>query len=462
MSKTKMSRKEILANMNVARAVLKISTPSAISSLASVIYNIIDTIFIGRYVGIIGIAAISIYLPIQMIILSVSLLFAAGIGSFISRELGKKNYEASEKSIGTLIAFVGTSAIILLVVGFGFTRDIVELFGAKTNVIADATTYAKMMFIGVIFYPFCIASNNVMRAQGDTHHSMRGTMLSIVANIFLDILFIVILKWGVLGAGLATTISKFINFLYVLYYFKFKSFLKIKMQYIKYNFKLLRKAIPIGFSTFVNQFAGSIAIMLLNRDLFALGGNYVIAVYGVVYKLTSFVQISVAGFSRGCQPIIGFNYGAKNSERVRQAVKWGMIYTTVFTIFATIIMIIFSKDLIYMFSNKVSMIDYAAKILIIALLATPFLGVYFMTISYYRAIGKAKESLILSLFRRVFFFMPFLYLLPYTFHLGLMGIWIVLPLSNGLSGIFSGILIFRESKKQKVLQENEMCKSFKG
>ncbi|MGL5574028.1 MAG: MATE family efflux transporter, partial [Sarcina sp.] len=262
MSKVKISRKEMLEKMEISKAVLKISTPSAISSLANVIYNIIDTIFIGRYVGAIGIAAVSIYLPIQMIISSIALLFAAGIASFISRELGKKNYEESEKSIGTLIAFVGTCVILLLIVGFSFTKDIVEIFGAKTNVISDATIYAKMMFIGILFNPFCIASNNVMRAQGDTHHSMRGVMISIVSNILLDILFIVILRWGVLGAGLATTISKFINFLYVLYYFKFKSFLKIKIKYIRYNFTLLRKAIPIGFSTFANQFTGSIAIML--------------------------------------------------------------------------------------------------------------------------------------------------------------------------------------------------------
>ncbi|MGL4740898.1 MAG: MATE family efflux transporter [Sarcina sp.] len=450
MSKVKLSRKEVLSSMSMPEAVLKICTPSAISSLSTVIYNIIDTIFIGRYVGTLGIAAISIYLPIQMIILSISLLFAAGFGSFISRALGAKDFESSENSVGTLIAFIGTSALILLILGLSFTTPIVRLFGAETKVIPYATTYARMMFLGVIFYPFCIASNNVMRAQGDTHYSMRGSLISIISNILLDVLFIVILHWGVLGAGLATTISKIINFLYVLYYFKFKSFLKIKVKYIKYNFKLLKEALPIGFSTFLNQFAGSIAIMLLNRDLYAFGGNAVIAVYGIVYKLTSFIQISIAGFSRGAGPLLGFNFGAKNKKRVRDAVKWGIIYTSSLGIVATILMIIFSKDLVQMFTSNTSIIDYAGKILIIALLGSPLLGVYFMSISYYRAIGKAKESIILSLFRRVFFFMPFLYLLPYTFHLGIMGIWIVLPLSNVLSALFGGALMLRESKKYKI------------
>lgn len=454
MNKVKMSRKDMLEKMRISKAVFKISTPSAVSSLVNVIYNIIDTIFIGRYVGAIGIAAISIYLPIQMIISSIALLFAAGIGSFISRELGKKNYEESEKSIGTLIAFVGTCVVLLLIIGFSFTKDIVEIFGAKTNVISDATIYAKMMFIGILFNPFCIASNNVMRAQGDTHHSMRGAMISIFSNIFLDILFIVILRWGVLGAGIATTISKFINFLYIVYYFKVKSFLKIKIKYIRYNFVLLRKAIPIGFSTFTNQFTGSIAIMLLNKSLFAYGGNYDIAVYGIVYKLTSFIQISVGGFSRGAQPIIGFNYGAKNLKRVKDTVIWGIIYTTIFATIAAVLMIIFSKDLVYLFTSEKNMISYAAKILIIALLATPLLGIYFMSISYYRAIGKAKESLMLSLLRRVIFFIPFLYILPNVFHLGLIGVWLVLPISNGLSGLFSIFLLMKEVKKEKSLEIN--------
>ena len=450
MNKIKMSRKEILSSMKMSKAALKIGTPTAISSLASIMYNIIDTIFIGKYVGVIGIAAVSIFLPVQMILSGIALLFAAGMGSYISRELGKKNYELSERCVGTLIAFLGIASIILVVIGLIFTRNIVELFGAKTNVIHDATTFGKIMFVGTLVYPLCIASNNVMGAQGDTHYSMRGTMLSIISNILLDILFIVILKWGIFGAGLSTTISKFINFFYVLYYFKFKSFLKIKLKFIRCKFKLLKKGLPVGFSTFTNQFASSMALMILNRVLFSLGGNYDIAVYGIVYKLTSFIEVSASGFTRGCQPLMGFNHGAKNIKRVKEAISWGIIYSSIFMLIATIIMMIFSKDLVSLFTTNSSIIDYSSKVLIIVLIGTPLLGVYLMIISYYRAIGKATESLILSLLRRVLFFLPFLYLLPYTFHLGLLGIWIALPLADGLSGLTSGIVLLVKNKKRKI------------
>lgn len=445
-----MDRDYILGKEKIQKSVLKISSPSAISTVSTVIYNIIDTIFIGRYVFSIGIAAVSLYLPIQMMISSISMIFASGVGSFISRQLGKKNIDKAEKAVGTLVAFILTISIILCIIGLIFTKDIVELFGARGNAIYYSSRYAEMMFIGILFNPLCLASNNVMRGEGSTKYSMIGTVISIISNIFLDFIFIVIFKWGVLGAGLATTIAKLINLLYVIYCFKFKTLLKVKLKYIKYDFKLIKECLPIGFSTFLNQFAGSISIMLLNNDLYHFGGNYVIAVYGIVFKLTSIIQKSVAGFNRGNQPLIGYNFGANNIKRVKEAVKWGFIFSTGVALIGTILIMIFSKPLSEMFTTKLALINYSSKILIIALLASPFLGIYFLSISFYRAIGRAKESIILSLFRRVIFFIPLLYILPYGFNLGLEGIWIVLPLSNFISALFAGTLLLGTLKTLKV------------
>lgn len=186
--------------------------------------------------------------------------------------------------------------------------------------------------------------------------------------------------------------------------------------------------------------------MLLNNDLYHFGGNYVIAVYGIVFKLTSIIQKSVAGFNRGNQPLIGYNFGANNIKRVKEAVKWGFIFSTGVALIGTILIMIFSKPLSEMFTTKLALINYSSKILIIALLASPLLGIYFLSISFYRAIGRAKESIILSLFRRVIFFIPLLYILPYGFNLGLEGIWIVLPLSNFISALFAGTLLLRTLK----------------
>ena len=446
-----MSREYLLSTEKISKAVMKVSIPSAISTLSSVIYSIINTIFIGRYVGIVGIAAISIYQPIQMLIVSFAALFASGIGSYISRCLGKKDNKNASKALGTLFAVTTTIAILVTIVGIIFSPSISSAFGARGNVLSYTITYSRIMFVGALFYPYCVASTSAIRSLGDTDYYMRGTIISVISNIILDIIFIIVLRWGVFGAGLATTISKFINFAYIAYYFKFKSPIKIKLKYITYNLRILRTTLPIGISTFINEFTGSMAIMLLNKGLYALGGNYVIAVYGIVFKLTSFIQRLVAGFSRGSQPLIGFNSGAKNYKRVIGTLKWGLIYSSILAVVLSIIMIIFSKFFVSFFTGDAGIIDYSKNILIIALLGSPLLGVYFISITYFKAVGKAREAIILSLFRRVIFFMPFIYILPYTFGLGLMGIWITLPLSNILSAIVSGILLFREFKKSKVL-----------
>ncbi|MGL4760698.1 MAG: MATE family efflux transporter [Sarcina sp.] len=450
-----MSREYLLSKEKISKSVLKISTPSAISTLSSVIYSIINTIFIGRYVGVVGIAAISIYLPVQMLIVAISALFASGIGSLISRMLGRKDELSATKSLGTLVCITATVSIGVSIIGVIFAPFIVHIFGAEGNVLSYASSYGRIMFIGTLFYPSCVAATSAIRSLGDTKFYMRGTVISVIANIVFDILFIVILGYGVMGAALATVLSKFINFVYIAYYFKYKSPIKIKLKYIKYNLKIMKESLPIGISTFINEFTGSMAIMLLNRELYTLGGNYVIAVYGIVFKLTSFIQRLVAGFSRGAQPLIGFNTGAKNQERVMGTLKWGLIYSTILASVMSIIMIIFSKYFMALFTDSNDIIHYGEGVLIIALLGSPLLGLYFISITYFKAVGKAKEAIILSLFRRVIFFMPFLYILPYTLGLGLMGLWITLPLSNILSALVSGILLFMEFKKSKALIQDK-------
>ncbi|MGL4991539.1 MAG: MATE family efflux transporter [Sarcina sp.] len=454
-----MNREYLLSKEKISKAVLKISTPSAISTLSSVIYSIINTIFIGRFVGFIGIAAISIYLPIQMLIVSIAALFASGCGSYISRMLGMKNRKNAEQALGTLTLITTTIAITISIIGILFATPIVKIFGANGNVCSDASTYARMMFIGTLFYPYCVAATSAIRSLGDTNYYMRGTIISVIANIIFDILFIVILRWGVLGAGLATALSKFINFAYIAYYFKAKSPLKIKFKYLRYNIPIIKKALPVGISTFINEFTGSMALMLLNKDLYYFGGNYVVAVYGIVYKLTSFIQRLVAGFSRGAQPLIGFNIGAKNFKRVSGTIKWGLIYSTLLASVGSIIMIIFSKYFVLLFTNNSNIITYGKNILIIALLGSPLLGLYFISITFFKAAGKAKEAIILSLFRRVIFFIPFLYLLPYGFNLGLIGIWITLPLSNILSAIISSIFLLKEFKTFNAINKLESSNS---
>lgn len=448
-----MDREYLLGKEKLNKAIFILTIPAVLSALSTVIYNIIDTIFIGKCVGDVGIAAISIYLPVQMIISALTLLFSSGIGSFVSRQLGAKHYKKAEESIGTLYAFIGTLSVTLCIIGVFFPKEIVELFSAEGNIIPYATNYARMMFIGTLFFPICLASNSVMRAEGSANYSMHGTLISIISNIILDYIFIVILGWGVTGAGFATTLSKFINFLYIIYYFKYRALLKVRIQYIRYNFDMLKKAIPIGFSTFLNQFTGSVSIVLLNNVLYTLGSTESVAIYGVVFKLTSLIQRSSGGFSRGCQPLIGYNFGAKNFKRIKEGVKFSAIFSTVICSLATLVMLLFSKELVSLFTNNTALITSCSHVLKITLFASPLLGVYFLTISFYRAIGHAKESIILSMLRRVIFFIPLLYILPHVFNLGVLGVWIALPLANFIASLVAMAFLIKDSKFSKEINK---------
>lgn len=442
-----MKKAYLLENEKISKAILILGIPTILTSMARVLYNIIDTIFIGQFVGPIGISALGIYLPIQMFVSSLTVLFATGTASLLSRTLGKKDYERANEITSNLLAVVTVIAIIISLLGVIFTKQIVIIFGAKGSVLPYAISFTRIMFIGFLFSPFISALNNIIRAEGNTKYNMNGVLISLVVNIILDYVFIVILKLGVPGSALATVFANLSNLLYIAYYFKFKSFVKIKFKYFKINFPLFKEILPIGFASFSNKVAASLGVLILNHALYFFGGNDAIAIYSVVFRLTSFIQLSASGLAKGAQPLIGYNYGAKNIKRMKEALNTSLIIGTSLVFILTSAMFIFSKYFIEIFSKNSAFVDNALIVLRIAILASPLLAIYFISMGFYRAIGKAREAFFLSLFRRIIFFIPLIVLLPFIGHLNLLGIWIALPLSDLLSASFAFLLLINYLKK---------------
>lgn len=452
-----MSKREfLLSSEKVPKSILYLGIPTILTSMTNVLYNIIDTIFIGRYVGYIGITALAIYLPIQMFISALTLLFSSGTGSLISRSLGKKDYEKANKISSNLLATIFLISIIIFVLGFSFTKYIVQIFGAKGIVIPYAVDYARPMFIGTLVSPLCVASNNIIRAEGNTKYNMNGVIISLIVNIILDYFFIAVLGLGIAGSAYATVLAKLSNFIYILYYFKFKSFIKIKIKDLKISIAIIKEILPVGLSTFANKIAASFGMVFLNHALFFYGGNDAIAIYGIIYRLTSFIQLSTGGLAKGIQPLVGFNFGAKNFKRIKETLIVSSIFALILASVLTIIMFVFSKPLIEIFTTNTALITSASKVLKISIIFSPILGLYFISMSFYRAIGRAKEAFILSLFRRVIFFIPLILILPLMDNLKLTGLWLVLPLSNLLSVIFAtGFLIhYLKTSSMFSLKEN--------
>ena len=415
-----MNHDYILGKEKIFTALMKLSIPATVAMLINAIYNIVDTIFVGREIGALGIAGVSVYLPLQMIMMSLASLIGVGTASIFSRKIGNNDLEGANKAFGNLILLVYLFSIFTFIFGFIFLEELVRFLGASNEVLPYAIDYARSILPGVLFFPICVAANNIIRAEGSAKDAMCCMSIGMISNIFLDYLFICKLNMGITGAGLATSISKSLSFSYLTYYILNKSSVKLKLKYLKFDFSILKKIISIGTSAFITQVSISLVALLLNHSLVKYGGNFALSIYGIIYKLTLFIQMPLSGLVQGMQPIIGFSTGANNRTRVINTFKLTLIITDMF---------------MKLFTTDINLINEGSKVLKSNIIIYPFLGIYLTSIGFYQSTGKGKESLILSLLRQFIFFIPLSIILPSLFNLGIWGIWLAFPISDFLAFI---------------------------
>lgn len=445
-----MNRDFILGEEKEFKALMKLSVPATIAMLVNAIYNIIDTIFIGRGVGKLGIAGVSIYLPIQLVILSFALLIGVGTSSVISIQLGHKDKEGVNKTAGNLFFVMGVFSIITAIIGLIFTPQIVEIFGASEGVLPYATNYARTMFLGVFVFPICVASNNIIRAEGNAKNAMNAMIIGMIANVILDYLFIFVFKWGIAGAGLATSISKVINFIYIYIYFKKKSIIDFRLKVIKFNKEINKRVMSIGISAAITQLAISLVSVLLNYTLYIYGGNDALSSYGIINKLTLFIQMPLSGLVQGMQPIIGYNLGKKNKERIFNTVKLTLIISILVSVFFVAAVYFKADILVSMFTYNKELLDLTSSALKIVVLIYPILGIYLIIIGMYQSLGKGRESLILSLLRQIILFIPLSLILPHIFNLGILGIWLAFPISDLIAILITVFYVKKSFKLEDI------------
>lgn len=449
-----MNHDYILGEEKILTALMKLSIPATLAMLVNAIYNIVDTIFVGREVGALGIAGVSIYLPLQMIMMSLAALIGIGTASIFSRKIGQHDLEGANKAFGNLILLVYSFSIFTLVFGFIFLEELVKFLGASNEVLPYAMDYAKSILPGVLFFPMCVAANNITRAEGSAKDAMCCMSIGMVANIILDYLFICKFNMGIVGAGLATSISKSLSFSYLVYYLLNKSSVKIKFEYIKFDFSIFKEIIAIGSSAFITQVSISLVTLLLNHSLVKYGGNLALSIYGIVYKLTLFIQMPLSGLVQGMQPIVGFNTGAKNTTRVKNTFKLTLIISTCIATIFTLIILIKSDIFMQLFTTDAILITEGSKVLKSNIIMYPVLGIYLTSIGFYQSTGRGKESLILSLLRQFIFFIPLSIILPLLFNLDIWGIWIAFPISDFLAFICTLIIAKISLNKKSISNES--------
>jgi len=440
-----------LENKRIGPLLAKLAIPTTIGMLVNSLYNIVDTIFIGKGVGTLAIAAIGIVFPIQMIIMSLAQLIGLGSASMISRSLGKKDYGRAGLTIGNSFIAITILGIVFSVVIFIFMNPILRLFGATENILPYARDYLSIVAFGFVYFPFLVSTNNLIRAEGDAKNSMLILLLATISNIILDPIFIFVFKLGIRGAAYATIIAQFIGFIYAIqYYLRRKNSIAIKIHYFKLRFSVIKEMVSLGFASFIRQVSASFLIILVNNSLRAYGGDIAIATYSIVNKIVMFVTMPLFGIVAGVQPMIGYNYGAMKMNRVKEALKVSVLSTVAIGLFFSILFLVFPTPIISVFSNDPELIASGAFPLRMIILLFTLIGFQIIGAGFFQSIGKARPSIILSLTRQVLFLLPLILLLPLLW--GENGIWIAFPIADLLAIITTGIFLYKELKKINKLE----------
>jgi len=435
-----------LKNKRIGPLLAKLSIPTTIGMLANSLYNIVDTIFIGRGVGTLAIAGVGIVFPVQVFIIALSQLIGWGSGSMVSRSLGKKDYEKAGLVAGNSFVSVAIIGLTASVVTLVFMNPILRLFGATENILPYARDYLFIVSFGFIYFPFMVSSNNLIRAEGNAKTSMLILLLATGSNIILDPIFIFVLNLGIKGAAYATIISQFIGVSYTISYFlRRKSFIPLKKNYLRLKYPILKEMTGVGFASFVRHVSMSFLIVLVNNSLRIYNGEIAIAVYSVVNKVIGFVTLPLLGVVKGVQPIIGYNYGAKNIKRVKRSLKISILTAAVYGLFFTTIFLIFPESVIRLFSSDTELISSAAFPLRMIVLLFPVVGPQVIGAGFFQSIGKAAPSIFLSMTRQIIYLIPLILLLPLLW--GINGLWIAFPIAEFLAIITTVILLSRELKR---------------
>ncbi|WP_099188382.1 MATE family efflux transporter [Tepidibacter mesophilus] len=438
-------RNQMLETGDIKKTLFKLSLPAIIGLLVSALYNIIDGIFIGKGAGPLAFGALTVAFPIQMVLTAVAQMVGMGASSVYSRALGEKDYEKAETVVGNAFLSNIVLGILMVSIGLMFIDPILLLFGATTEIMPYAKDYVSIILLGSLFNQFAMSTNSLIRAEGNAKAAMFTMLVGAVLNTILDPIFIFGFNMGIEGAAIATSLSQFFSFLFVIYYLKGdKTNMKPKAHHFKPHTNILNQIFSIGFSSFARQIASSFVAILLNHSLKIYGGNDAFAIYGAAFKILMFLMMPLFGIVQGVQPLIGYNYGARQMDRVNKSIKYAIIATTVFATTSVVFGMIFPKQLMSLFLNDPKLIDQSASALRIILICMPVIGIQSVGGSVYQSIGKVIPALVLSALRQVILFAPLLIILPSIITPSILGVWITFPMSDGISTIITGIMLKKE------------------
>ena len=444
------NKMELLGSAPIPKALMALGVPIMIGMLINALYNLVDAYFVGG-LGESPMGAISIVFPLGQVVVGLGLMFGNGAASYLSRLLGRGDRETANKVASTALYSSVIIGAIIIIFATIFIQPILALLGATETIMPYALTYARIYVISCIFNVFNVTMNNVVASEGAAKTTMCALLLGAVLNIGLDQVFIYGLDMGVAGAAIATAISQFVSTLvYLIYAIRKKSAFSFSFKDFKPTKQIYTEVLKIGVPTLTFQLLTSLSIALINRAANGYG-DAVIAGMGAVTRVTSMGTLVVFGFLKGFQPIAGFSYGAKKFDRLREAIKTSILWSTIFCVVVGLLMALFSTQVISQFANgNVDMIAVGEKSLMANGFSFFLFGFYTVYSSLFLALGKGTAGFILGACRQGICFVPVILILPVIW--GMNGILYAQPIADVISAI---ITVFMALHLRRELAEAE-------
>ncbi len=441
-------RESILSDATPEKAIVKLAVPATLALLAKAVYNIVDTAYIGMLDSDIALAAVGVTLPLLLIMVSVENIFAAGAAVLAGRQLGANDRESANRTVTTIVGLSMLIGVGLCILGLLFMEPLLRAFGASDAVLPQAKDYAFWMFIAALFNLPAQSLNCAARAESSVKISSVAVIAGALLNVLLDPVFM--FSWGfgmgVEGASLATTLSQFVTFGILLwFYLSGRSIIKVKPRYFKPSGGLVWSVISIGIPTAVIQICLAVATSLTNIAAKPLpDSDLIIAAYGVVQRLILIGCYVVMGFMQGYQPVASYAFGAKNEERFHQSARFALRGSLLLTVAVAAAYILLAQPLILLFNRNPAVVEFGKWLLISQVILYPAFGLCYMMTITFQTIGSSKMGLFLSLIRQGMFYIPFILLLPRIF--GVSGIYLSQPAADALT-ILTCVILIRPMKR---------------
>lgn len=439
----KKNHSESLGTKPIGKLLIQQAVPASIGILVMSLNILVDTIFVGNWIGSIAIAAINVVLPVSFFIAALGMAIGIGGSSIISRALGAKDKGKALKTFGNQVAITVLLTTILVFFGLYFINDLIPAFGGKGDIFEPAKVYYRIVLYGVPLLALCMMGNTVIRAEGRPKFAMIAMIIPSVGNLFLDYLFIYVFDWGMHGAAWATTLSYAMCFGYILWFFLSKnSELKINTSHFKLDIPIIKEIGSLGFVTLSRQAVVSITYLIMNNILFDLGGESSVAVYAIIGRMLMFALFPVLGVTQGFLPIAGYNYGAQYHQRVRESINKAILFSTVLGLFVFGFIMFFAEEIVMVFTDEARVVAETPNAMRWVFAAIPIISIQLIGAAYFQAIGKAVPALLLTLTRQGFFFIPLVIILPIYY--GEIGVWIAFPIADLLSTIVTAYFLNKE------------------